>query len=242
VERGITIPLLLLRPKGTRAPAVLILAQQGKAALLGHRAPEMAALLDAGVAVCLLDVRGTGELRRAGERNSTSAAANELMLGNTLVGARLKDTRTAFRYLRSRSELDPARIAVWGDSLAAVNPPDMIFHKSVYQPAGPPIPEAEPMGPVLALLAGLYEPEVAAAAARRGLVSFLSVLESRFTYVPLEVIVPGILEAGDIPDLTRAFAPRPVLIAGAVDGRNQPVGDQESDPASVAAWLLNQLR
>jgi hypothetical protein len=91
------------------------------------------------------------------------------------------------------------------------------------------------------------------------LASFLSVLDDRFTYVPLDVVVPGILEAGDLPDIAAAIAPRAVLIQAAVDGRNRPLTlaelklkaaprtsnatlREDSDPATVADWIVAHLR
>ena len=152
-----------------------------------------------------------------------SAAANELMLANTLLGARLKDARTIFSYLSHRPDIDVKSIVLWGDSFAPVNSRNMLFDKSPNQPGGPEIAQAEPLGALLALLTGFYEPEVAAVATRRGLASFLSVLDDQFTYVPLDVIVPGVLETGDIPDIAAGVAPRPILIQAAVDGRNRPL-------------------
>jgi hypothetical protein len=73
---------------------------------------------------------------------------------------------------------------------------------------------------LLALLGALYEDNVRTIAIRRGLSSFLSILEDRFTYVPEDIIVPGILEVGDIADAAAALAPRPLLLEGLVDGRN----------------------
>jgi hypothetical protein len=188
-----------------------------------------------------------------------SIAANELMLASTLLGARLKDARTIFAYLSGRADIDPKKIILWGDSFAAVNPADMLFDKSLNQPAGLDIPQAEPLGPLLALITALYEPEVAAVAARRGLASFLSVLDDRFTYVPLDIVVPGILEAGDLPDMVAAISPRPVLIQAAVNGRNQPLTlpelklkaaprtsnttlRHEANPDIAADWMLAQLK
>ncbi len=262
VEPGITLPLIVLKPApAARSSAVIAFAQEGKRGFLANRAPEIVKLLEQGSAVCLADVRGTGEVTRRTARNpgAMSMAANELMLANTLLGARLKDARTIFKYLSGRTDIDPKRIVVWGDSFAPVNPRGMLFDKSPTQPAGPQIPQAEPLGSLLALMTALYEPEVAAVATRRGLASFLSVLDDRFTYVPLDVIVPGILEAGDLSDITAAIAPRPVLIQAAVDGRNRPltltelkgkaaprtsnatIGD-ESDPAVLADWVIAHLR
>jgi hypothetical protein len=169
-------------------------------------------------------------------------AATELMLGGTLPGAQLKDARAAFRYLTQRADIDAQRIALWGDSFAPPNPERILPYESVHRRLGPRPPrQAEPLGPLLALLTALYEDRARAVAARGGLASFLSVLEDRFCYVPLDVIVPGVLAAGDIPDVIAALQPRPVRLEGLVDGRNRPVDGAKREPASVAAWMARQL-
>jgi hypothetical protein len=105
VEPAITLPILLLKPSnGTSAPIVLAFAQEGKAGFLANRAPEIVRLLEQGSAVCLADVRGTGELTRRTGRGpgAMTIAANELMLASTLLGERVKDARTIFGYLSHR--------------------------------------------------------------------------------------------------------------------------------------------
>ncbi|MFB3828418.1 MAG: acetylxylan esterase [Bryobacteraceae bacterium] len=228
---GIQVPLLIIKPDaaaGPAAPVILALAQGGKEAFLSARAGEIAGLLKRGVAVALADVRGAGETQDPGTRGSASLAATELMLGNTALGARLKDARTVVRYLGGRGDLDSGRLAVWGDSFADLNPAGPMLDQSDNQRQGPQvIRRADPLGAVLALLTALYEPGVRAVAARGGLVSFLSVLRDRFCYVPLDVIVPGVLEAGDMADIVAALAPRGVLLERLVDGRNRAVGSAE---------------
>ena len=262
VEPAVTLPIILLKPAGgTRSPAVLAFAQEGKRGFLANRAAEIVELLERGAAVCLADVRGTGELapRAARGPGGMGMAATELMLGNTLLGARLKDARTIFGYLSRRPDINPKRIGLWGDSFGPVNSRDMLFDKSLNQPGGPEIPQAEPLGSLLALLTTLYEPDAAAVATRRGLASFLSVLDDRFLYIPFDVIVPGIFEAGDLPDIAAAIAPRPVLIQAGIDGRNRPLTlaemklkaapvssnatlREESDPGLAPNWIGARLR
>jgi hypothetical protein len=155
-----------------------------------------------------------------------SLAETELMLGQTMLGARLKDARTIFRYLLSRPDFDHTRVAVWGDSFAQSNAEDFTFDQSEMQAAGPFAQhQAEPMGALLALLTGLYEDRVTAIAARGGLISFLAVLEDRFCHVPQDVIVPRVLEAGDTADIVAAQGSRPVLLERFVDGRNRAAND-----------------
>jgi cephalosporin-C deacetylase-like acetyl esterase len=232
-QPGMTVPVLLLKPRAAgaqRAPVVLGFAQNGKEAFLSDRAAEVAALLKKGVALCLVDVRGSGESASITPPGPTltSLSATELMLGNTALGGRLKDARTVVHYLSSRSDLDAKRLAVWGDSFAEVNSEEFLLDQSLKQQPGPQlIHEAEPMGSFLAVLTALYEDNVRAVAARGGLVSYLSVLEDRFCYVPEDIIVPGILETADIPDLIAAIAPRAELIDSAVDGRDRPLSASE---------------
>ncbi|MCX6625128.1 MAG: hypothetical protein NTY38_29525, partial [Acidobacteria bacterium] len=244
VEQGIVLPVLLLRPAnatGGRLPVVVAVSEGGKQSLLTQRIGDIRRLLDAGKAVCLPDLRGTGEtaadFRRGPESAEVSAAATELMLRNTLLGARLKDLRSVLAWVARRPDLDGTRVAVWGDSPAPANSSRLLLDESLNAAMGPDIQyQAEPLGGLLAVLAGLYEERVRAVAVRGGLTGFLSVLEDRFAYVPGDVIVPGILECGDISDVIAALAPKAVLLRDMVDGRNRRVQGSES-PSPFAGWL-----
>jgi dienelactone hydrolase len=233
IEPGIIVPLLLLRPMNMPnrpLPVVVAVSEGGKARFLAERSDDIEAFLKAGVAVCLPDVRGTGEttseMHRGLNSEEESAAATEFMLGNTLLGARLKDLRSVLSYLSSRSDLDSLKIGLWGDSFVPVNPPRFALDELIGWQIGPEIEyQAEPLGGILALLGGLYEDHVYAIATRRGLVSYSSILEDQFAYVPNDIIVPGILEVGDVSDIAGALAPRPLLMENFVDGRNRVVMD-----------------
>ncbi|MFL6306654.1 MAG: acetylxylan esterase [Candidatus Sulfotelmatobacter sp.] len=268
-EPGMTVPLLLVKPsavKSERFPVVLAFAQKGKKHFLSDRSAELAALLKSGVAVCLADVRGTGESAPTAKTSSglESLAATELMLGNTSLGARLKDARTVVRYLSGRRDLDPNRLAVWGDSSGEVNSRGLSLDQSVKQEPGPQVIESsDPAGSLLALLTALYEDNVRAVAGRGGLISYLSVLEDRFCYVPGEVIVPGMLETADIADVVAAIAPRAEFLDAFVDGRDRPLLAAEmqdrlgqvsafstapqlrvtehAQSAELASWMASQL-
>jgi hypothetical protein len=159
------------------------------------------------------------------------------MLDSTGIGVQLKDARTVLRYLSRRDDLDPKRLAVWGDSFAEVNPSGLLLDQSVRQQRGPQvIQQSDPLGSLLVLLTALYDDNVHAVAARGGLVSWLSVLRDRFCYVPEDVIIPGILETGDIADIVAALAPRAVLLEALVDGR-----DRLSSPISMTSDLADAL-
>jgi dienelactone hydrolase len=234
VEPGIVVPVLLLKPVASRVatPIVTVVSQGGKERLLVHRRQELDRILSAGIAVCLPDVRGVGETspdcRRTPQSEEISLAATELMLGNTLLGARLKDLRTVLAFLTARSDVSPEHLAVWGDSDAAVNPRRLLLDETPGWLVGPDIQQqAEPLGGLLALFAGLYEDSVKAVAVRGSLVSYLSILEDPFAYVPSDVVIPGAAETGDLPEVTAAFAPRPLFLDCLVDGRNRKVPEPE---------------
>ena len=117
-----------------RCPLVVCVCQQGKQAFLKERADAVAALLEGGAAVCLPDLRGTGETQpgdgRGRQSAATSISSTELMLGPD--AARLAAARPArgpevpARLARTSGTSRTARIALWGDSLAPVNPPTAI--------------------------------------------------------------------------------------------------------------------
>jgi hypothetical protein len=246
-EQGIVIPVLLLKPASAqgRVPVVAIVSQGGKPRILAHRRAEIDSLLAAGVAVCLPDVRGTGETASDSRRGPMSAdislAATELMLGNHLLGARLKDLRTVLAYLESRPDIDRERMGVWGDSDVPVNPKRFLLDEAPGWQLSPQVQyQGEPMGGLLALFTGLYDGHVRAVAVRGGLSGYLSILEDPFVYLPSDVIVPDSAGAGDLDDVAAVIEPRSVLLHSLIDGRNRPVGGPPVKP--VAEWMVAQLR
>jgi dienelactone hydrolase len=264
--RGAKVPVVVLTPTGAKGPlpVVVCVCEEGKQAFLKQRAGVVAALLNGGVAVCVPDLRGTGETRPGDGRGRQSAAtaisSSELMLGQTLLGSRLRDLRLVLKYLRDWSgheqKLDARRIVLWGDSLASVNAADRDLKVPLDADKQPDL--AEPLGGLLALFGAMFEDDVNAVYVRGGLVGYRSVLNSPFVYVPHDVIVPGALTAGDLCDVAAALAPRPIRLEGMVDGLNRRVkvadlaktygegkslrlADEPSSDADAARWLLDIL-
>ncbi|HKB41731.1 MAG TPA: hypothetical protein VKD72_35225, partial [Gemmataceae bacterium] len=243
VEPDIVVPLLLLVPrkdKEARVPVVVGIAQEGKQGFLKNRADEVARLIEGGVAVCLPDLRGTGETRSAGDLRGRSAgflkevqrtgsgtllACEEQMLGQTLLGSRLRDVRSILRYLRTRTDLDTRRLALWGESFAPVNPKDRNLAVPLDAEKFPD--SAEPLGGLLALFGALFEEDVRAVHAGGGLVGYHSILRSPFCYVPHDALVPNALTAGDLCDVAAALAPRGLCLEAWVDGQNRVVSAAE---------------
>ena len=275
VEPGLVVPMLLLMPlpqQTARVPVVVAVSEGGKELFLAKRAAEIGSLLKAGTAVCLPDVRATGEITQDGRRDpdgdENTQANTVLMIGETMLGMRLRDLRSVLAYLRSRQDIDSSRFGLWGDSFEPANPEHLLLNESPQWQIGPEIEQhAEPLGGLLAILGGLYENDVRTIAVKGGLVSFSSMLESNFGYVPQDVVVPGILEVGDIADVEAALAPRALLLAGMVDGLDrlvpqqglerqlQPVSDAYrsaasgvlsiragANPPAIANWFLKHWR
>jgi hypothetical protein len=235
VEPGILVPVLLLLPDEVedRVPAVVCLAHGGKGLFLERRAPEIGRLLEAGVAACLPDLRGTGETRpddmHGLESRYIDSSEDERVLGRSVLGLRLGDLRAVLGWLRSRPEIATGRVGLWAESFAPFNlaadcvrehDPRLVDHcLDPNLPHGPAV--AEPSGPILALLGGIFEDSVAAIMLRRGLAGLSAVFAEPFLAIPSDTVVPGAMLGGDLADLAAAFAPRPLRIDSPVDACNR---------------------
>ncbi len=211
----------------TRGPVIVLFSQgdldkarTAKKALEFHKQ-----WLDTGISLCVVNLRGmnTGGARGRSS-NSTSLSATEMMLGETVLGGQLRELRELLGHLREREGVDGTRFALWGDSSAKVNPPGRLLEVPLDADKAPD--QAEPGAALLALLGGLFEEDVRAVYARGGLVSYQSVLQSPFMYVPHDAIVSGALEVGDWTDLAAALAPRSLRLEGMVDGLNRRVSQE----------------
>lgn len=245
VEPGVVVPLVLLRPLANKPPVVIALSQHGKDTFLKKRAEAIAELLADGIAVCLPDLRGTGETSpddgRGRNSSLTSYSSSLLMLGETLVGNRVRDTRTVLGYLRGREDLNVNKIALWGDSFAPVNPAG----KDLAAPldAADLPSSSEPLGGLVAVLTALMDEkeEIQAIYAAGSLASFQSVLESPYVYVPHDVILPNAIPVGDLPVVMEVLESRKVLLTRQVDGQNRLVNPEEKE-VPPAAWLKESLQ
>jgi len=227
VEPGIVVPLVVMQARHERSdrlPVVIALADSGKQKFLAARPDAVSTWLEAGCAVCLPDVRGSGETSAGGSHGprsvGTTLSCRDQVLGQTLLGSRLRDLRSVLLFLRSRGGLEK-EVSLWGDSLAALNPPE----RSEVVPHGVDNPnaQAEPSAGLIVLLTALFEDNVNAVYARGTFASFRSLLDSQFLYVPHDSVVPGALTVGDVADIAAALVPRPLLVECPVDGLNRGV-------------------
>ncbi len=239
-DPGITVPVLLLTPKDEVAkhPCVVMVASGGAAGFLKERGDALTALLESGVAVCLVDVRSTGATRprtsagRGGARTDNSQTS--LILGEPMLAAQLRDLRTALKWLGTQKGIDADKLGVWGDSFAKVNPVDA----TVVVPLdldGPAV--SEPGGANLALLAWHLDGSVKAVYARGGLDAKAAVSGSPHLWLPHDAIVPA-------PRQVALLAPAKsttVKYESTVDAQNRAMGDPPTPPANAAKWLAAAL-
>ncbi len=271
-EKDIIIPVIIIKPdKQFNKPVSLViaLAEGGKDRFLKDKSKEIEKLIQNGIAVCIPDVRGTGETAPDQYNRNNSLVVQEFELGNTLVGLRLKDIRTVLIYIKTRRDFDSKQIALWGDSFAQANQGDIWVDELQRRPGSPQIQHfSSPLGAHLALLTALFHNEICAVATSGGLVGYLSVLDNNFTYTPPDISVPEILKVGDICDICANIAPKPLLIEKFVDGRNFVVEDErlqeemdivkksyqksgnienvtirkDSDKPDMVSWIIKQLK
>jgi hypothetical protein len=238
MEPGIVVPLILITPKDAKGktPVVVMVAQGGKAGFLKERGEVIEAFLKAGTAVCLPDVRGTGETRagasaeRTGSR--TSVSQTNLILGQTVIGSQLRDLRTVIRWLQKRDGIDAKKVGVWGDSFAKTNPADAKF--ALPLDAEHSLSYAEPGGSELAGFAAMYEDGIAVMYSRGALGS---PFESAYVYYPHDAIVPGMYASGG--RYTRNHAEK---IESFVDCHNRPIGDKPMSLPDAAKWAIDNLK
>lgn len=267
-EKDIFVPVIVLSPDKPKekCPIVVGVAQAGKAGFLKERSQEISKLVKAGAIVVLPDLRGTGESRSgtsAGRESSrTDQSTHVQLMGETLVGQRLRDLRSVLMYVRSREDVDAKKIALWGDSFTPPNPADTNF-KVPYGVDGRP-KESEPLGQLLALLGALYEDGVKAVYVAGGLTSYHSALTHYAVYVPHDATVPGALTQGDLSTLAASLSPKPLRMEAMVDHLNRAVAQADLEKAyaptikgyanaakalsfggektSAAAWILENLK
>lgn len=244
---AVPVPLLLLRsaqmPPADVPRVVVMVAQGGKQAVLQQRAKLIAACLQRGVVVVLPDLRGTGETGSPGDgrgrtSGATSRSATEQMLGETMLGRRLRDLRTVLAYLRDRDDLKRAKVSLYGDGLVAANAPDL---NAAAPLDAEKLPTAgEPMGAIACLLAALWDDSIAGVCAGGGPTSFDSILDEPYFYVPHDSILPGVLAHADVAELVAAQVGRAVFLQ-VRDGANRPTAERPTSLARNTAFYKAYL-
>jgi hypothetical protein len=241
-DPGITVPLFLITPKDAKGkvPCVVMVAAGGKQGFLKERGDAIAQFLKDGVAVCLVDVRGTGETRpgTGADRGSsrTSVSQTNLILGQPVLAGQLRDLRTVIRWLQMRDGIDGKKLAVWGDSFAKVNSPEAVLavphdHEQ--------LPVSEPAGANLALLA-LMEKDVVAVYARGGIDPKDTLTGSPYLYLPHDAVVPGPVQVWTLAQMLRDVPA--AVYEGTVNAQNRATGAKAQPVTDAAKWLSGKIR
>jgi len=222
-ESGLVVPLLLLSRglvQDVRSPVVVAVSQAGKEKFLRERFREIADLLEGGAIVCLPDVRAAGTSRGSrGEGANGSLSYYAQFFETPMLGLRLRDLRAVLQYLRSRDDLKVKDFALWGDSFQPPNAEGTDFQVPKRVSGRPKF--SEPLGGLLALLGALFEDDVKAVFVRGGLSAYGDVLSGPYVYVPHDVIVPGVLNKGDLAAVAAALPPCRLQFDSLVDGLNR---------------------
>jgi dienelactone hydrolase len=216
-------PAWLFVPRRAWSRLLLILEPNGRNGRWheGDLYPELAA---AGIAVCAADVRGTGDLQpqfspgavgyARSHQGEEDYAWGSLVLGHSLLGQRTADIVA----------LVQALAAAYSQATIAVAALDKMT--------------------VPALCAGALERRIAKLYLARHLVSWRSLVESENYSYPFANFVAGVLRATDLPQIARSLAPRPVIVALAIDATGRKLPRSEApyrDYREEPAWTFDAL-
>ncbi|MDZ7637860.1 MAG: acetylxylan esterase [Bryobacterales bacterium] len=191
-EAGVSIPAFLYLPSGGgKKPATVFASSAGKGSdQLGQSA---LALARAGQVVLAVDPRGMGEAAPASQKGGYSSlyqlAARTWLMGESLAGMQVNDVLASVRFLKARREVDADKIALYGQGSA---------------------------GPLM-LFAAAINPEIKSVTTERSLRSFDDLVNAEVHRGMENLIVPGLLETLDLPELTPMIGASKVKVIAPVD-------------------------
>lgn len=176
-EPGIRVPAFLYLPPGAnRKPGVIFVSSAGKANTDGER--NALALALSGQVVLAVDPRGMGEAAPDSGKSGYDAlyqlAARTWLLGESLAGMQVNDILASLRYLKTRPEVESGSVSLYGQGTA---------------------------GP-LVLFAAAIDPSVIRVTTERSMKSFDDLVNADLYRGMENLIVPGLLTALDLPELT----------------------------------------
>lgn len=222
---GVWVPAWLLLPedRDSETHVLLCLDAAGREALWFE--PEVDRVLPAkSPIICAADVRGVGALTPefspgASEyarwhQDEENYAWASLMLGKPLVGQRVTDILAVSAALRNHPALQGRTVKLAASRRLTVP----------------------------ALCAAVLDPNIQALYLAGGLVSFASIVGTENYRHPLSNFAPRFLDCTDLPELAAKLAPRPVLLAGAVDARDDTLDQDAVRKAYSAAVQAGNLR
>lgn len=211
-EPGIAIPTRVIHRKSlhAKAHAVVYLRDRGGES----NSPALfAALAGHGLVVAVADVRGFGETwapRDVREQETAyfqprdgadaDFAYAALFLGRPLLGMRAGDALAVVRYLRTRPDVDPRRVAMVGRGWAGLT----------------------------ALFASSLDGAISATAVEAIPASYAALAKAEIYEQPAYFLLPGALQDFDLTDVLAALAPRPLLVLNPQDPLTRKLVEQEA--------------
>ena len=196
-EPGIDIPAIFLAPAQWRTRSPAVLYIDEWGKNAGLTNGFIEVLLAAQIAVLAIDVRGVGEVAAS----DFEATSNALMTDRPFFGQQLWDVLRAVDNLWRGNcvtgRIDNTRIGCIGRGL----------------------------GGLLALYAAALDERIAATVVWQAPVSYKSLIVEQPGF-PASVYLFDFLNHFDLPDLMATIAPRPLLIAGPVEGERQSLSGQ----------------
>jgi cephalosporin-C deacetylase-like acetyl esterase len=216
-EPGISVPTRVIHRKGLqgRAHAVVYLRdRRGES----DRPALFASLAEQGQVVAVADVRGFGETWAPRDVREQEAdyfhprdamdadfAYAAFLLGRPLLGMRAGDALGVVRYLRTRPDVDPKRVAIVGRGWAGIT----------------------------ALFAASLDAEISAAAVEAVPASYGALATAEIYEQPAYFLLSGALQDFDLTDVLAALAPRPLLLLNPQDPLTRKMVKQEALAALV---------
>ena len=192
-EPGIAIPAIFLAPANWLAYLPTVIYVDEWGKEYGLSNGIVEALAHAGLAVFAIDVRGVGETAAS----EFEATTNALMLDRPLFAQRVWDVLRALDCLWRRIyitvQIDKGRIGCWGRGV----------------------------GGLLALYASALDERIVATVVQEAPCSYRDLIQQRPAFPP-SVYLFDVLNQFDLAQVAALAAPRPVLVADAVDGARQP--------------------
>ncbi len=200
-DSGIVVPTRIIFPRNhpSRLPAVVYLRDRTGAGDGPALFDELARL---GRVVAVADVRGFGETMSSQRiadphldyfdpRDGMDADFTfaSFFLGRPLLGMRVHDARAVIHFVGARPDVNRARITIAGRGWAGL----------------------------VAVFAAAVEPEVSGAVIEGTPVSFGEMAVAELYKQPVSLMLPGVLQDFDLPDVFASLAPRPLLVLNPED-------------------------
>ncbi len=179
-----------------RGPLVVYLHEAGKAAIV-RDSNIVDELLDQGLRILAVDLRGTGETGPGIESRHW-----DFLAGKPILGQRVGDICSCVQWL-SRPSMRASGVSIWAQGVNAV----------------------------YAAFAALWCEDVSGLMLEDPLISFESVVSTRLPGYGDEILLPGVLELFDLPQIYRVLAPKRITLLDALLGDKSRASAQELETA-----------